>query len=102
MKVAVNELKGPRSQIRREVRPIVKGAVFLDATGDINAREFFVDGQLDVGISLIIAEQNVVLGLVLLDEIVFQGQRFHFVVHHNEFHVRDLGSQLIQFEIVAA
>ena len=41
-------------------------------------RELFPRVHLDVGIGLVVFEENVVLRLVLLDEIVLEGERVHF------------------------
>ena len=49
----------------------VAGAVAADAAGHENPRIVLLDGDLDVGIGLVVAEHDVVAGMVLLDEVVF-------------------------------
>ena len=41
-------------------------------------------------------------GLVPLDEIVFQGQCFHFIVDDNELDIRDFSPQVVELEIGVA
>ena len=52
-------------------------SVLLDAAGDGNMREGLLRVELDVGIRLVILQKDVIFGLVLLDEGVFEGERVH-------------------------
>ena len=75
----VDEVDQPVRQIGREVRAEVGGAVLAQAAGDVDARVFLA-GELDVGVGLVVAQQDVEARLVLLDEVVFERQRLLFVV----------------------
>ena len=63
-------------------RAEVSGAVLAQAAGDVDARVALA-GQLDVGVGLVVAQQHVEARLVLLDEIVLEGEGFLFVVDQN-------------------
>ena len=56
-------------------------AVLLDPARDEQARERLGHGQDEVGVVLVVAQADVVVGPVLLDEVAFQHQRFQFAVH---------------------
>src|SRR5208282_1631679 len=73
-KALVNEVQDAASEAGRKVGTKIERAVFLDAAREINAGIFFGQSELDIGISLIVAKDDVELGLVLLDEIVFEGE----------------------------
>ena len=62
-KVAVNEIHDAIGEVGGKVRAKVNRPVFLYAARHINAREAFVSGELDVGVRLVIAQQDVVAGL---------------------------------------
>jgi hypothetical protein len=49
--------------------------VALDAPRDQNPRVRLPAGQLEVGIGLVVAQQDVVLGRALLDEVVLERER---------------------------
>ncbi len=52
-------------------------AVALDAPGDEHPRERLAGGQLQVGVVLVVAQQDVVAWRPLLDQVVLEGERFH-------------------------
>jgi len=99
LEVPANQLEGSRSQISGEIRSKVSGSILFDSPGDQYSRVFLVQGQLDVGVSLVIAQQDVVLGLVALDEVVLQRQGFHFIINNDEIHIRNFCPQVVQFEV---
>ena len=60
----VNEVHDAVRQAMREVRAEVERAVFAQAARDVDARIFLEGGEADVGIGLVVAQQDVELGLV--------------------------------------
>jgi hypothetical protein len=81
-----------RCQVAGKVRAVVSGAVFAEAARDVNARILF-GGQLDVGISLVVAQQDVETRLPLLDEVVLKRQRLFFVVDQDVIDVGRFGDE---------
>ena len=76
----VDELDDAIREAGGEVWAEVERAVFFEAAGDVYAREFLGGGEFDIGVGLVVAEKDVEAGLILLDEIVFKGEGFAFVV----------------------
>ena len=97
-KEAVDEMDQPVRQITREVRTEVRAAVLDQAAGDVDAG-IFLGGHLDVGVGLVIAEQDVEAGLVLLDEVVFKGQRLLLVIDQDVIDVAGFGDERSGFGI---
>ena len=56
----------------------IAGAVAADAAGHEDARIIFLDSDLDIRIGLVVAEHDIVMGMVFLDERIFQDEGFHF------------------------
>ena len=79
-------------KIAGEIRAIIAGAVFENAAGDVNAGIFFV-GEFDVRKSFVIAQQDVEARFVLLDEVVFKGERFLVVIDLNKIDVACFGDE---------
>ena len=71
---------------------IAVALTFFDAARDEHAGELLT-GDADPGIGLGVLQQDVVLGFVLLDEVVFQQQGIGLAVHHRELGVGYLGNQ---------
>src|SRR5882724_9171064 len=67
-------------QIRREIRAKIRRPVFSQAASHIHTR-ILLGGELDVWIGLVVAQQDVVARLPLLDQVVLKGQRFLLVVN---------------------
>ena len=78
-KIAVDEIDDAIREIGREVGAIVGAAVLAQAARDVDARPALAQRELHVRVSLVVAQQDVEARLALLDEIVFERQRF-FVV----------------------
>ena len=70
--------------------PVPMGLV--DAPGDEHPREL-VPGHANPGIGLGILQEDVVAGLVLLDEVVLQQQGVGLRIHHRVLRVGDLGNE---------
>ena len=92
-KVLVDEVHDAVRQAVREIRAEVERAVFAQPARDVDARIFLKRGEADVRIGLVVAQQDVELRLVLLDEVVFERQRFAFVVHDDVIEVGDFADQ---------
>src|SRR5580658_10336876 len=92
-KVFVDQVDQAISEASREVRSKINRAIFLQATSDINARVFFESGILNIRIGFVVAKKDVKFRLVLLDKIVFQRQRFFYVVDDDVVDVNNLAHQ---------
>ena len=69
LEMPVDKVHQTVGEIAGEVRPEIGRAILLEPARDVNARILLL-GQLDVGIGLVVAQQDVVLRLVLLDQVV--------------------------------
>ena len=76
-----------------EVGAEIDRAVFFQPPRDVDARIFFERAVADVGVSLVVAQQHVELGLVLLDEVVFEREGFFFVVDDDVLDVGDFAHE---------
>ncbi len=81
----VNQMHEAVGEAGREIRAEIKRAVFDEAARDVDARIFFECGVADVGIGFVVAQQDVELRLVPLDEIVFEREGLSFVVDDDVF-----------------
>ena len=70
--VPVNQLYDAIGQIGREVRAVVAAPIFPEAPRDIDPGIGLRKSQLDVGVSLVVAKQNVEARFVLLNQVVFE------------------------------
>ena len=59
----------------------IAGTVLYDSACEENLRKYVVADAYP-GVGLGVLEQNVVFGLVLFDEVVFQQQRIRLALHH--------------------
>ncbi len=71
---------------RPEIPPLPLAATAVKA----QPREALVGGEVDVGIALVVAQQDVVARAQLLDEVVLEDQRLGLGVGHRDLHVGDL------------
>ena len=85
----------PRQSARQE-GPEVVAAVVADAAGEGDARVGVAHRQLQVGIGLVVAEQDVVAGPLALDPVVLQQQRLGLGVGDDELQLRGLGPHRLQ------
>src|SRR5688500_4840198 len=86
-KVPLNELQRLARQPRREKQCEIDRAVLPDPPGDDRPRKRLLDGKFYKWVGFVIAQQYVVLWLILFYQIVFEGERFPFGVGHDEFHI---------------
>ncbi len=99
-KIAVNEIDDAVSEVRREEGAVVFRFVFLQAPGDVNARIALAHGELDVRISFVVAQEDVVARLLLLDEVVLERQRLFFVADDDVFNIDSLTEEAAGFGIL--
>ena len=78
-KTAMDELDHAIGEVAGEVRAVISRAVFAQAARDEDFGEAVGEGELDVGVGLVVAQQNVEARLALLDEIVFEREGFVLV-----------------------
>ena len=85
-------------QVPREVGPVVRRTIFAQPTRNVDARTTFF-GQLDIGVRLVVAQQDVVARLPLFDEIVLERQRFFLVGDRDVVDVARLGDQCVRLRV---
>jgi hypothetical protein len=98
LEMPVDEVHQAVRQIGGEVGAEIGGAILPQAPGNVDARVLFV-GQLDVGIRLVVAQQDVEARLVLLDQVVLEGQRFFFVIHQDVVDIDGFADEGAGFDI---
>ena len=79
----------------------VEAAVALDVAGDEDARERLVGRQLEVGVVLVVAQQDVVFRRPLFDQIVLERERFDDGVGDDDLEPRDLVEQRVGLRVGA-
>ena len=57
--MALNQVHDAIREVRREIRAVVRAAVFSQTPCNIDSGITLAQGQLHIGISLVVAEQNV-------------------------------------------
>ena len=87
---AMDERRGPAAKKRGDVRPAVSALVLGHLADDVKPRVGLAQGQLEVGMILVVAKENVVVRLVALDEIVLKRQRLALAVRDQDVEVGDL------------
>src|SRR5690242_13036219 len=98
LEVPVDEMHQPVREVSREVRTVVRGSVLLQTARDVHTR-IALGREFDVRIGFVIAQQDVVARLPLLDEIVFERKRFLFVIDLNEVDVARIVNQSAGFGV---
>ena len=79
-KAAMDEVDDAVGEVAGEVGAVVHAAVAAETAGDEDFGPAISEGELDVGIGFVVAQQDVEAWLALLDEVVFQGKGFVLVV----------------------
>ena len=98
-KAAMDELDDAVGEVAGEVGAVVGGAVFAQAAGDEDLGEAIGERELDVGVGLVVAEQDVEARLALLDEVVFKRQRFVLVGDEDVVEVDGLAHERAGFGV---
>jgi len=96
--MAVDEVHEPVRQVGGEIRPEIGGSVLAQAARNVDARVMLA-GQLDVRVSLVVAQKNVEARLVLLDEVILERERFLFVVDQNVVDIARFRDQAAGFGV---
>src|SRR5690242_17896488 len=95
----VNEMDDAVGEAVGEEGAEIDGTVFAQASRDVDAGKFLEGGEADVRISLVVAEQDIELGLILLDEIIFEREGFAFVIHNDVIHIGNFAHQRAGFGV---
>ena len=90
--LAVDEVGEAVGEVAGEVGTEVGGAVFAEAAGDEDAGDAFAR-EFDVGVGFVVLEEDVEAGLVLLDEVVFEGEGLFFVFDDDVVEVGGFGDE---------
>ncbi len=98
-KAAMDELDDAVGQVAGKVGAVVGGAVLAQAAGDEDFGEAVGEGELDVGVGLVVAQQDVEAGLALLDEVVFKGQGLVLVGDEDVVEIDGLAHQRAGFGV---
>ena len=93
----VNKMENAAGKSGGKIGAKIERAVFFDAAGEIDARIFFGGGEFNVRVGFVIPKHDVELRTVLLDEIVFERERFSFVADENGFEVGDFAGKRAGF-----
>ncbi len=96
---AMNQFDDAVGEIAREVGSVVGGAVFAQTAGDKDLGIAIGERELDVGVGFVVAQQDVEARLALLDEVVFEGQRFVFVGYEDVVDVDGFAHQRAGFGV---
>ena len=84
---AMDEIDQPVREVSGEVRAEIGAAILAQAAGDEDLGMAVVHRQLDVGVGLVVAQQNVEARLALLDEVVLERQRLALVGNRDVFEI---------------
>ena len=91
----VGQRHGPASELRRHERAGVVVVVLLDAPRDQDARERLARRELQVGVVLVVAQQDVVARRPLLDEVILERQRLDHRIGDDELEPRRFVEQRV-------
>ena len=70
----MDELDDAIGKVAGKVGAVISGAIFAESAGDEDFGVAIGERELDVGVGLVVAEQDVETRLALLDEVVLEGQ----------------------------
>ena len=91
--VTMNQIDDAIGEIRRKVRTEVNAPVLAQAARHIDSRKALGEGQLDVGVSLVVAQQDVEARLLLLDEVILERQRLFVIGDDNVIDIDRLADE---------
>jgi hypothetical protein len=95
---SMDEVHQTVCEIPRKIRSVIGAPVLAKTPCHVHSR-IFLARQLDIRIGLVIAQQDVVSGLVLLNEIVLKRERFLVVVDLDEVDIPSLTDQGSRFSV---
>ena len=95
----MDELDHAVGEVAGKVGAVVGGAVLAQAAGDEDLGEAVGERELDVGVGLVVAQQDVEARLALLDEVVFESQGLVLVGDEDVVEVDGLAHQRAGFGV---
>ena len=95
----MDEVDDAVGEVAGEIGTVIGAAVFAQAAGDEDLRIAVAERELHVGVGLVVAQQDVEARLALLDEVVFEGERFVFVVDEDVVEVDGLAHERAGFGV---
>ena len=98
-KTAMDQLDYAVGEVAGKIGPVVGRAVLAQAAGDEDLGEAVGEGELDVGIGFVVAQQDVEARLALLDEVVFKSQGLVLVGDEDVVEIDGLAHQRAGFGI---
>ncbi len=98
-KAAMDQVNDPVGQVAGKIWAVIIAAIFPQAARDVDPRIALTQRQLDVRISLIVTKQDVEARLLLLDQVIFKGQRFLIVGNNDVLNVHGLAQKASGFGI---
>ena len=96
----LDHLHGPAARARREERSEVAVAVLQHAPRHERPRPVLARRDLDVGVRLVVAEEDVVARLVLLDERVLEGERLALGLRDDRVDRLELGEHRLRLHVL--
>jgi hypothetical protein len=91
-KIPVDEMNQPVGEVGREVGAVIGGPILSQAASDEDFG-MSVLGELDIGITLIVAKEDIETGLVLLDQVVLKSERLLFVFDEDVIDILGFGDE---------
>jgi hypothetical protein len=95
----MDELDHAVGEVAGKVRAVVGRAVLAQAARDEDLGETVGEGELDVGVGLVVAQQDVEARLALLDEVVFEREGFVLVGDEDVLDVDGLAHERAGFGV---
>jgi hypothetical protein len=95
----VDQVDDPVGEVAGKVWAVIVAAVLAQAARHVNPGITLAQGELDIGIGLVVAQENVEARLLLLDQVVLKRQRLLIVVDNDVFNVHRLAQQASRFGI---
>jgi hypothetical protein len=89
-KESSDQLQGLPKGGGRRIRAKIDGAIFLDPPHDAQGWKFFLHGEPEARIILIVPELHIITGMVYLNKVVFQDEGLFFCIGDDGFDVCDL------------
>ncbi len=83
----MNQIDDAIGEIAREKRAVVDSAVLADSTGYQHFGIAIAERQFHIGVGFVIPQQHVETGFALLDQVVFQRQRFVLICDRDVFQI---------------
>ena len=89
----MQQVRNAMRQIAGEVGTVIGAAVLAQTARDEDLRIAICQRELDVGVGFVVAQQDVEARLALLDEVVFERERFTFIVDQDVVDIYRLAHQ---------